>query len=263
MNINQPYALNEPGQRSNNEDSIYPAKGEATVSNHFFLVCDGVGGSENGEVASQTVCESFAAYLKDVSPNDFSREVFERALAFAYDELDAKEQSSAHGNMGTTLTFLHLNNKEAFMAHIGDSRIYQLRPRGGKMEIVYQTSDHSLVNDLLKAGIITPEEALVHPKRNVITRAIQYRQEKRHKADVYQTSHVKAGDYFFLCSDGVTESISDSKLATILAANTGDREKIETIWQLCNEHSQDNFSAYLIPVGKGINHYYYRNLFTI
>ena len=253
MKINKPYALNETGRRQNQEDSIFPAKEQADSSTHLFLVCDGMGGHENGEVASQTVCESFALFLKDVDPESFSEAIFEQALAYTYGELDKKDNlPESKSKMGTTLTLLHLSQKEAFMAHIGDSRIYHLRTSGGKAEIIYKTSDHSLVNELLRADMITEEEAENHPKKNVITRAVQPNMEKRCKADVHRTTDVKAGDYFFLCSDGVVESLSDNKLIEILSQNIGDDEKIKEIYQLCNAHSSDNFSAYLIPVTEGI-----------
>ncbi|MDR1055747.1 MAG: protein phosphatase 2C domain-containing protein [Prevotellaceae bacterium] len=249
MNINKPYALNEIGKRQNQEDSIFPAKNRANNNTRFFLVCDGMGGHENGEVASQTVCESFAAFLKDINPDDFNKAAFGQALNFAYDELDKKDNSPAHGSkMGTTLTFLYLNNKGAFLAHIGDSRIYHVR--GNK--ILYKTQDHSLVNDLLKAGIISPEEAENHPKKNVITRAMQPHLEKRNKVGVYETADIKTGDYFFLCSDGILESLSDDRLVFILGEQAADSEKIQAINEICKEHSNDNFSAYLVPVAEGV-----------
>ena len=252
MKINIPYSLNEIGKRQNQEDSIFPAKGQADNDTRFFLVCDGMGGHENGEVASQTVCESFASILKDIRPEDFNEVSFEQTLALAYNELDKKDNTPEHkSKMGTTLTFLYLNEKEAFMAHIGDSRIYQLRTKNGKTEIIHKTFDHSLVNELLKAEVITIKEAENHPKKNIITRAIQPHLKQRYKADIHKTSDVQAGDYFFLCSDGVLESVNDKQLIEIVSENTDDETKIEAIRQLCDTHSKDNFSAYLVPVAEG------------
>jgi protein phosphatase len=253
MRIKQPYSLNEIGGRSNNEDSVFPEKGKANENNPFFLVCDGIGGHQNGEVASNSICQSFGKFLKPFDPNDFNEAVFQQALKNAYAELDAKDNIPGEGKkMGTTLTFLYLNDKAAFMAHIGDSRIYHIRKEGGTASIVYKSPDHSLVNDLLRANIITPEEAEHHPKKNVITRAIQPHQEQRSKAEIHQTSDVKAGDYFFLCSDGILEQINDDRLCAIIAKDSGDREKITEIRYACQGHSKDNFSAYLIPVDEGI-----------
>ncbi|MDR3268353.1 MAG: protein phosphatase 2C domain-containing protein [Tannerella sp.] len=254
IRLNQPYALNETGGGSNpNEDTIFPACGKATVRNAFFLVCDGIGGHQNGEVASQSVCRSFAGFLQPVRPDDFDEDVFRQALEQAYEQLDEKDAAPDGGKkMGTTLTFLYLNCRGALMAHIGDSRIYHLRRENGEMAIRYKSRDHSLVNDLLQADIITPEEAVHHPKRNVITRAMQPHQTSRSKADIRQTDDVKAGDYFFLCSDGIPEQISDSTLCDILAKDTDDKAKIGEIHRACRGRSKDNFSAYLIPVAEAV-----------
>lgn len=254
MQTGKPHALNEQGGRSNNEDSIFPPKNQADETTRFFLVCDGMGGHENGEVASSSVCESFAAFLEKVAPDDFNEEVFNRALDFAFDGLDKKDHSHPTAKkMGTTLVFLHLNNKQALMAHIGDSRIYHLRKNGqGEVDIVYKSSDHSLVNELLKAGIITEEEAACHPKKNVITRVLQPHPEKRCKADIHIEPDLRAGDRFFLCSDGVLENLTDKQLCSMAAEQTDDEALINAIRTLCEGHSRDNFSAWLVSVTEGI-----------
>jgi serine/threonine protein phosphatase PrpC len=254
MKIQIPFALNEQGRRTNNEDSIFPQKGKATADDRFFLVCDGMGGHENGEVASQSVCNSFAVFLKRVKPEEFNEDVFKRTLAFAYDELDQKDADNITGRkMGTTLTFLFLNYKRVFAAHIGDSRIYHLRKNeSGEVKIVYKSTDHSLVGELLQAGIITEEEAAVHPKKNVITRAMQPHLDKRCEATIYTTKNVRKGDMFFLCSDGVTESVNDETLCRIVAEQADGASIINTIKTLCEANSKDNFSAYLVPVEEGI-----------
>lgn len=245
MTIHPPLCFHQMGQRANQEDSIFPALGCASTESHTFIVCDGMGGHENGEVASSTVCRSFEAFLNGINADDFSEAVFNRALAFAYDELD---RIGAATNMGTTLTFLHLNSSGAFMAHIGDSRIYHLRSNDadGNMQIIYRSADHSLVNELLSSGIITEEEARNHPKKNVITRAMQ--PGDHCNADIHFTADICPGDYFFLCSDGVLESIDDATLSAILASDISDEEKLELIRNNCNTSSRDNNSAYLIHV---------------
>jgi len=254
MQTGKPYALSEQGKCANNEDSIFPQKNKADETSRFFMVCDGMGGHENGEIASGSVCESFAAFLANVSPDEFNEAVFNRALTFAFDELDRKDRShETDRKMGTTLAFLYLNDKQAFIAHIGDSRIYHLRKDdNGKVNILFQTTDHSLMNELLKAEVITEKEAANHPKRHVITRAMQPHLEKRCKADIHTTSDVRAGDRFFLCTDGVLESLTNSRLCAIAAESADDETTINVIRELCEEHSRDNFSAWLVPVSKGI-----------
>lgn len=252
MKLGMPYALNEIGGRSNQEDSIYPAKGEANESSRLFLVCDGMGGHENGEVASGLVCSTFAANLANIDHEEFTVDMFNYALNAAYDALDREDPNpESMRKMGTTLTFLHLNDHEVVVAHMGDSRVYHIRP-SERNPILYQSSDHSLVNELVRAEIITPEEALTHPRRNVITRAMQPRLETRHNADVRTFNDVMAGDYFFLCSDGITETITNDILVDILRRDVSDAEKIEAIRALCAESSRDNFSAYLVPIAEGL-----------
>ena len=253
MKIFQPQAMYQIGKRSNQEDAIFPKIGNATENDRLFIVCDGMGGHESGEVASNSVCQSISSYLKDVNPDTFSTEDFKKALESAYDNLDALDKDSDNPRkMGTTLTFLYLGNNSVIIAHIGDSRVYQLRRhKKGTVSIVHRTEDHSLVNDLIKAEIITEEEAKTHPRRNVITRAIQPNLE-RCKATIFETKDVRNDDYFFLCSDGVLESIDDRILIRILESNASNEDKIEEIKKRCSENSKDNNSAYLIQVKEGL-----------
>jgi protein phosphatase len=251
IRIYPPCALNEIGGRSNQEDSIYPPKGMATDENRFFLVCDGMGGHENGEIASKSICDSFGDFLNGVNEEDFNQHTFERALEYAYSELNAKDDPSISKKMGSTLTFLSLYSKGALMAHIGDSRIYHLRrTTDNTATILYKSRDHSLVNDLLQAEIITPEEAATHPKRNVITNVMQPNQKNPGKPTIYETVDVQKNDFFFLCSDGVLEQLSDNKLIDVILAPGGTEEKIQAIYNICQGNTQDNFSAYLIRVAE-------------
>lgn len=144
------------------------------------------------------------------------------------------------------MTCLYLHRNGYLVAHIGDSRIYHVRPQVG---IIYQSSDHSLVNDLLRAGELTEEEALNFPQKNVITRAMQPNLERRHKADVFSFSDIKKGDYFFLCCDGVLEQLTNDQLCEILSdKKRNDVQKLEAIKQVCDGKTKDNYTCYLIPI---------------
>ncbi|MBQ8607969.1 MAG: serine/threonine-protein phosphatase [Bacteroidaceae bacterium] len=242
LNIKHIYEL---GKRDKQEDSIYPLPGEATNEDRLFIVCDGMGGHDSGEVASKTVCEALSEKVLAISEPDglFTEEMFDEALSAAYDVLDTKD-TGARKKMGTTMTFLKFHAGGCMMAHIGDSRIYQIR--GGK--ILFQTSDHSLVNDFVKAELITPEQAKTHPQRNVITRAMQPLMEARSKADKMFTDNIQAGDYFLLCTDGLIENIEDEDFAAILSNEewTDDEKTAELVRR--SVESRDNHSAYLIHV---------------
>ena len=245
------YNLQELGQRQNQEDSLFPALCKSTPDDRLFVLCDGMGGHEKGEVASATVCETISGtILSEWNPNEaLSDELFLQALSAAYDALDAKDNGEER-KMGTTLTFLCLHTNGATVAHIGDSRVYQLRPASKKSpaRIVFRTQDHSLVNDLVKIGEITEEEAKHHPQKNVITRAMQPCQEHRAKADIAHLTDIQPGDYFYMCSDGMLEETSDENILNIITKpNVTDEKKLERLRQV-TEDNKDNHTAHLIHI---------------
>lgn len=247
------YNLQELGQRTNQEDSLFPALGKSTSDDRLFVLCDGMGGHEKGEVASATVCATLSRVILSAwHPGEvLSDELFLQALSAAYDALDAKDNGEER-KMGTTLTFLCLHASGATVAHIGDSRIYQLRPasKNSPARIVFRTQDHSLVNDLVKIGEITEEEAKHHPQKNVITRAMQPCQEHRAKADIAHLTDILPGDYFYMCSDGMLEEASDENILNIITKpNATDEQKLEMLRNV-TEENKDNHTAHLIHIDK-------------
>ncbi len=260
ITIRQPHTFSEIGRKDNQEDNVYPSAQDLNTENRFFILCDGMGGHDNGEVASDTVCHALGHYFETNMPADgiVTTDYFKEALAYAYDELDKKDNGSVK-KMGTTMTCLYLHKKGYLVAHIGDSRIYHVRPANtdltnGRLGIIYQSSDHSLVNDLLKAGELTEEEAVNFPQKNIITRAMQPNLERRYKADVFSFSDIQSGDYFFLCSDGVLEQLTNERLCEILSdTSVTDNEKLESIRQVCYDKTKDNYTCYLIPIDKVVS----------
>lgn len=251
IKIRKPLSFTEIGRKNNQEDYLYPS--HADEKTRVFIMCDGMGGHDNGEVASKTAANALGDYLSSCSAIDVS--TFETGLTKAYDALDNIDNNSAK-KPGTTMTCLCLNDDNYLVAHIGDSRIYHIRPslfnpetkRGG---ILYQSSDHSLVNDLLKAGELTEEEARDFPQKNVITRAMQPHLTKRYKADVYMFNDIKGGDYFFLCCDGVLEQLSNEVLCEILAdSNLNDEQRLSEIKNICDGMTRDNYTCWLVPIHK-------------
>lgn len=261
ISIKQPLSFSEIGKKDNQEDYIYPDMSAIAQDQKFFILCDGMGGHENGEVASQTVATALGNYFEQYQNVSISNEIFCNALDSAYSALDAKDNPDSFKKMGTTMTCLCLNDGGALVAHIGDSRIYHIRPslfdkKSGLMGILFQTSDHSLVNDLLKIGELTEEEARNYPHKNIITRAMQPNQERRAKADICQLQDIKKGDYFFLCCDGVLEHLTNEQLCEILAnKKLSDQKKLDAIKSVCNGKTRDNYSCWLVPVDKvsGVN----------
>lgn len=243
-----PFSIHELGQRDNQEDSMYPAFSTATQEDRLFIICDGMGGHENGEVASNAVCTAMAEYVKNnTNPDEpFTDEQFQEALKKGFEALDNAQVGGAK-SPGTTLTFLYFHKGGTTVAHIGDSRIYHVRP--ATKEILYKTRDHSVVFDLYLAGEINEEDILTHPQKNIITRAMLKGQEEKPKADIVHISNIKLGDYFYLCTDGMLEQMSDSQLLDILCdSDISDDEKIDTLIR-DTQQNRDNHTAYLIKVG--------------
>lgn len=251
IKIRKPLSFSEIGRKDNQEDYLFPQ--EADTDTRVFIMCDGMGGHDNGEVASKTAATVLGDYLTSCTQVDIP--TFEAGLQKAYDALDAIDTKSAK-KPGTTMTCLCLNEDSYLVAHIGDSRIYHIRPslynaETGRGGILYQSSDHSLVNDLLKAGELTEEEARDFPQKNIITRAMQPHLEKRYKADVYLFDDIQSGDYFFLCCDGVLEQLSNEDLCRILSEKkSNDAQKLAQIKEICDGKTRDNYTCWLIPIDK-------------
>lgn len=247
--ITQPRAISELGQRPNQEDALWPRKGKATNADRLFLVCDGMGGHESGEMASGLVSKTMGEFINQAlsSEQPFSDDLLLSALAAAYEVLDANDtESSTDKAMGTTLTLLYLGSNGVTVAHIGDSRIYQIRP--SQQKILYHSRDHSLVYDLFLAGEITEEQMASHPQKNIITRSIMSHQEQRCEPEIHHLTNVLPGDYFYLCTDGMLEQMSDSQLLDILSDAEETDEMKALLLQKYTAGNRDNHSAYLIHV---------------
>jgi PPM family protein phosphatase len=227
------HTLNEIGGRANNEDSIF-------ISKKLFMVCDGIGGNNKGEIASKMVCENFAKAIKEErqlnqsSINSIQKKVVQTLNAY----------TSAHSEsegMGTTLTLACFQENCIFLAWCGDSRIYHLR--NGK--ILYQTQDHSYVQLLYDEGAITKEEMATHPRRNIILGSISANKEisliATHEIFDFQTD-----DCFLLCSDGLLENISDAILLDIFQKNDQKSDFSSIFNNYCIEKTKDNYSMILL-----------------
>ena len=243
IKIHQPIAIHELGKRQNQEDAIYPAINKATTGDRLFLVCDGMGGHEKGEVASSLVCDVLSDFINNRN-TVLTDELFKEALEQVYVQLDAKDDG-AFKKMGTTLTLLYFHKEGCTLAHIGDSRIYHIRPASKQM--LYKSRDHSLVYDLYRSGEISFEEMKTSPQKNVITRALMPGKDNRVSADVTHVTDIEPGDYFYLCSDGMLEEMEDSELLQLLSADSSNEKKRSQLIAATMDNS-DNHSAYLIQV---------------
>lgn len=252
INIYQPLAIHELGKRANQEDSIYPIEGKATENDRLFLLCDGMGGHEHGEVASQSICKSLSSFLLQhaVASEGLEDKLLSDALAYAYEELDKLAIAGDSRQMGTTLTLLYFHSNGCTAAHIGDSRIYHLRP--SSHTILYKSRDHSLVYDLYQTGELTYEEMKTFPQKNVITRAMIAGDRNHPKPDVIHISDIQPGDYFYICSDGMLEQMEDEELLDVFSANVRDEEKRQMLISETSDN-KDNHSAYIVHI-KEVSH---------
>ena len=243
MILFQPEYLNELGDRDRNEDSIFPIFPQK--NNTVFLVCDGVGGQAKGEIASKLICEHFPVFL-DKKKNEIEDVcIFEKGLKYVEKKLQdyTKKNPDAH-NMASTLTIMCLSKKEnkAALGWVGDSRIYHVRD--GK--ILFQTKDHSEVQNLLEMGEISESEAKIHHRRNVITRAVNGKTSTR--IDYHKSDSILENDFFLLCSDGIMENLDNEKIENWFKADVQPETLKNQILENAKGKTKDNYSMLLIKI---------------
>ncbi|HTD58622.1 MAG TPA: Stp1/IreP family PP2C-type Ser/Thr phosphatase [Solirubrobacteraceae bacterium] len=190
-------------QRRANEDSLL-------VRSPLFVVADGMGGAQAGEVASSVAVETFRDGLANGGDPESSLVTQVEQANARINELS--HQRLEHAGMGTTITAVHVGEQDLTIAHVGDSRAYCLRDG----ELLRLTDDHSLVDELIRQGKLTPEEAEEHPQRSVITRALG--PEATVEVDV-RSFRGRTGDVYLLCSDGLTTMLGEEELLGLLSAN--------------------------------------------
>jgi len=229
LRVAEQYATTDTGrQRRANEDSML-------ARSPLFVVADGMGGAQAGEVASRIAIEYFQPGIDDA-------EQPERALAGIARAANTRIHELSHSNaeqagMGTTLTAVYVGQHDVAIAHVGDSRAYCLRDG----ELLRLTDDHSLVDELMRQGRLTPEEAVEHPQRSVITRALG--PEGSVEVDT-RSFQARAGDVYLLCSDGLTTMLAEEHIRDELLAHPRLREAGEALIAAANEAGgRDNITV--------------------
>ena len=246
INLFPPQAVFELGNRNNQEDCIFPALGKATPQDRLFILCDGMGGHERGEVASGAVCQGLSDYFNNhIDCNEIlTDQQLQNALEQAYLLLDEKDNGEFR-KAGTTMTLIYFHRGGCTAAHIGDSRIYHFRP--SSQSILYKSRDHSLVFELYQAGEISYKEMKTHPRKNQVNKAMIAGEDNRQRMDIVHITNILPGDYFLICSDGILERIDDEELMELLKTNESDEQKRQKLVDMTNGNA-DNHSAYLIHV---------------
>ncbi|HKP72265.1 MAG TPA: Stp1/IreP family PP2C-type Ser/Thr phosphatase, partial [Pyrinomonadaceae bacterium] len=227
-------------KRPLNEDSML-----VDAEQRIFAVADGVGGAQAGEVASQTAVEvlgeAFRHHKEGDDIEDLMEIAIQRANASIFQMSHEQRQLSM---MATTLVALHLDGRQATIGHVGDSRLYRLTPDG---RLQRETEDHSVVEEEVRAGRMSPEQAAHHPSRNVISRALGAEQSV--EVDM-KTIEVEDGTVFLLCSDGITRHIPDEEIGALLRGGDSLDAACEEMKRRCYERgAEDNLTAVVVRVG--------------
>lgn len=245
--LHQPLSIHELGQRQNQEDSIYPVHGAATPDDRLFLLCDGMGGHECGEVASRIVCQEVSTFIHQVANpgRAFSDTMVTAAMESMYNVLDANDKGGDK-KMGTTMVMLYFQPGGVIAGHIGDSRYYHIRP--ATHQIMYRSKDHSLVTQLYEAGEIRRSEMATAKGKNIILRAVMPHQDHLEMPDLVHIKDVQPGDLFYMCSDGMLEQMSDEEILDVFC-NTQLTLEQKRDWLItATTDNHDNHTAYLIEV---------------
>lgn len=228
--------------REINQDSYYISDDENCP---LFIIADGMGGHKAGEIASRMAVEiissSFLDQIKGSSSemdDDSIINAIRNSIYKANDEIYRKSNEvEEYSGMGTTVTMAYENNGKLFIGHVGDSRAYLLRDN----QLWQMTKDHSLVEELIKNGSITREEARFHPQKNIITRALGI--DKEVEIDLIVKEKFK-DDILILCTDGLTNMLNDDEIKELLISSDNMQKACDFMVQLSNEKGGlDNISV--------------------
>lgn len=235
--------------RPNNEDAIYIHNERISCLPNLFIIADGMGGHNSGDVASNLAISSFIEYVSQFSSNQLLGEhieiFFNNAFQYANDEIyTLSHEHVKYQGMGTTLLACTVIDDMLYAANIGDSRLYII----DRNDIRKISIDHSLVEEMVLNGEITEEEAMHHPKKNILTQAVGI--EMKVRPDTYHV-HLSEDSYILLCTDGLTNMVNPIEIQrTIL--NYPIHQAAEQLVHAANENGgSDNISLVLLHFMKG------------
>lgn len=218
--------------REQNEDAY-------GYKDNLFVVADGMGGHEAGEIASAIAVETILASNISLDLVSSLKEAVYKANNAILEEIVKDENFLG---MGTTVAILLLENHRAYVAHAGDSRVYQFT--GGRL--IRLTADHSFVAELVKNGSITEEEAKIHPQRNILTQALGTKGNLEFEVNVFSFS---PDDKFLLCSDGLTGMVAEETIKDLLTVSEAPQIIADKLVQKANENGgNDNITVIVIEV---------------
>lgn len=232
--------------RANNEDSFYFPPKDSKLP-ELFIVADGMGGHQAGEVASKIATNEVAEYINSHLSENISceeiKETIKNAVSIANEKiLHLSLQKDEFFGMGTTLTAALFYGNYVYIGHVGDSRAYLIREN----DIKQLTRDHSLVWQLVESGRITMEEARVHPMKNIITKALGT--EKDLEPDILKIA-LKDNDIILLCSDGLTNMLENDEIKDIVLSAKEPEKAVQKLIDYANfKGGEDNITVGIIKV---------------
>jgi len=214
----------------------------------LFAVADGVGGAQAGDFASQMAMETLGEAFRNLPQNFDAEQALRIAIEHANQSIFTMSNELPQlASMATTIAALHVNGNIATIAHVGDSRVYRVEPDGS---LKRETADHSVVEEEVRAGRMTPEEALVHPSRNVISRALGA--EETVDIDIKMTM-VEPGTMFLLCSDGITRHLADAEIERLFNDEIEPKILCEQMKEICYDRgAEDNLTAVVVRVSSRV-----------
>ena len=223
--------------RPNNEDSFY-ISGLLLKRRRLFVIADGMGGHNAGEVASSIAAEIMKKTAEEAKPSMNADDILKKAVADANDVIyNTAATDVRFTNMGTTVTAAMIENNELYIINVGDSRAY-LYSSG---TLKQATQDHSYVQELMNEGLLTKQEADTHPQRNYITRSLGVDYEV--EADIYSLPW-RSGDRLLLCTDGLTQNLSDDEIKHILSSFSTPEFTSDALIKLANARGgSDNITV--------------------
>ena len=230
--------------RSQNEDAIFFSNAPIGPLPNLYIVADGMGGHNAGEIASLHAVTEFCSYFEIhrdfIIIEDFLAQSLKGTNESVYNK--SRENSDFNG-MGTTFTACCVDDNNLYFAHVGDSRIYAVKDDC----IVQLTNDHSVVAAMVQEGLITKEEARVHPKSNIVTRAVGTDLEVEIDKGYYPIDGIK---YFLLCSDGLSDLLCDEKIFEVVNNETDIKSKVDSLISLAlDAGGTDNISVVILGWG--------------
>jgi len=246
--------------RTNNEDYIYT--GQVNENDYLFITADGMGGHHAGEVASRKAVTQFVRKIEQGIGTEITESLKTIVKEINQSLMDEGNRSKKKNKMGTTLTVLYITEESAYIVHVGDSRVYWYNKNGDRHNQLDQrlehnkqtpgfiqlTDDHSFVGQLLKNGLITEQEARVHPRRNVLYQSVGLKKDINIQAIGPITLQI--GDKFLLCSDGLHGVVPDATLKELLETQSNKNAAKKLIKKAKQNGGPDNISVIVVSTEK-------------